>query len=100
MGDQMLEALNEFLGRSTVDSSLKRAFSEGKLEGALANCGFSPSAAARLSQLEASSFSGYLQLLYAEVMREVELANEAPHPWPTDGLPSEHTERARRVEAA
>lgn len=96
----MMDALNEFLGRTTVDSSLERAFEEGRLERALADCGFTPAAAASLSQLEAADFSSYIQVLFTEVMRQETAANAPPHPWPTDGLPLEQIEKQKKSEAA
>lgn len=100
MGKAMKRALNEFLGRTTVDPTLRGAYHAGRIEGVLRECGFEQGAAAQLARLRAPSFEDYLKGVYETVLAELEARRPYRHPWPTSGLPQAEPVARRRVEAA
>ena len=97
----MLLALNQLLGRSMVDSSVKDAYQMQQTEPLLVDCGFEPAMARRLAEVEASSLEAYLMAVYELVTAELERQDSPSHPWPGEGLAGRSDGRSRaRDEAA
>ena len=95
----MQRALNELMGRSTVDPSVREAFQEGTLTSILLECGFSSDQAAKLAGLQAESLGEYLQLAHEFVSSKTEPRCSPDHPWPSDGI-AERTKQRSKEEAA
>lgn len=91
----MVDELNRFLARTTVDSSVRIAFNEGRIHQILEECGFPREEAAQLSRLPADGFQGFLQEIYAQVVNG-DRSSEVD-PWPTEGLETGRQSRKRGV---
>jgi hypothetical protein len=87
-----MKSLNQLLGRSAIDPTVKQAFEEGRLLELLAEYDFAPSVWNELAALRASEFSDYAVQAYRIVQEYEDAADRAEIPSPLIGL---RAERAR-----
>jgi hypothetical protein len=81
-----VQALNQLLGRSTIEPAILEAFEAGRIDELLGHYGFAPEMRKRLGRLEAETFAEFALLAY-RVVQEAEQVDElATLPSPTEGL--------------
>lgn len=83
---EMLQALDELFGRSTVDPQVQEAFESGHIETILVECGFPTKFAIRLAGRTADSLEEFLALVFREVHDQLTVSELQVHRWPTEGL--------------
>jgi hypothetical protein len=96
----MYRALNEFLGRTTIDPTLRAQYRAGRIQEILLECGFDQRTAAQLALLRAPTFEAYLKRVYEVVLGAIHDQRLYRHPWPAAGLAVAEPVFERRGEAA
>jgi hypothetical protein len=81
-----MKSLNQLLGRSAIDPTVKQAFEEGRFLDLLAEYDFAPSLWNELAALHASEFSDYAVRAYRIVQEFEAAADRAEVPSPLIGL--------------
>lgn len=79
-----MRLLNQILGRSTIDSTIERAFTDGRIEELLTAYGFPARLSRELASLPAASFGEFATQAYQAVRLAEEAREERPQP--ADGL--------------
>jgi len=92
-----MEAFNQLLGLSTIDSRVRNAYEQGAWDGLLEEFGFDLELRKDLSRLEAHTYEEYLREAFM-LIGQADTALEIPLPKPTFGLRhSGDPEGAKRV---
>jgi hypothetical protein len=81
-----MKSLNQLLGRSAIDPTVKQAFEEGRFLDLLAEYDFAPSLWNELAALRAGGFSDYAVQAYRIVQDYEAAADRAEIPSPLVGL--------------
>ena len=81
-----LEALNQLLGRSTIDPSVIEAYEEGRIDDLLAEYDFSSEIRRELRLAETDDFNQFAELAYQVVEAFAEARYRMQIPSPTEGL--------------
>ena len=84
-----LEALNQLLGRSTIDPSVIEAYEEGRIDDLLAEYDFSPEIRHELRLAETDNFNQFATLAYQVVEAFTNAKYRMRIPSPTEGLQPE-----------
>jgi hypothetical protein len=84
-----MNALNKFLGRSTIDPAVLEAFEEGRIGDVMRAYDFSPEILHQLEKLKAVDFKQFAELAFKVVERFTETDRQIQVPNPMEGLESE-----------
>ena len=84
-----LKALNQLLGRSTIDPLVIEAYKEGRIDDLIAEYDFSPEIRRELYRAETDNFSQFAALAYQVVEAFTEARYRMHVPSPTEGLQPE-----------
>ena len=84
-----LKALNQLLGRSTIDPSVIEAYEEGRIDDLLTEYDFSPEIRRELRLAETDNFNQFAELAYQVVEAFTEASFRMQIPSPTEGLQPE-----------
>ncbi len=95
----MVDALNTFLARTTVEPGIRTAYQNGQIAEVLEECGFSPEESLFLSNLPAEDFPAFLKRLFASVTARLDNGRLCLDAWPTDGL-DDHADASEERGAA
>jgi hypothetical protein len=81
-----MNALDKFLGRSTIDPTILEAFEQGRIDEVLSEYDFSPEILHHLSNIEVVEFNRFSELAYQVVEMFTELDQQIQVPDPMEGL--------------
>jgi hypothetical protein len=81
-----MKALNKFLGRSTIDPAVLKAFEEGRIDEVMRAYDFSPEILHQMNQLEAVDFNQFAELAFQVVESFTEIDRQIQVPDPLEGL--------------
>ena len=84
-----LKALNQLLGRSTIDPTVIEAYEEGRIDDLLAEYNFSPEIRRELRLAETDDFNQFAEFAYQVVEAFTEAGCRMQIPSPTEGLQPE-----------
>ena len=84
-----LKALNQLLGRSTIDPSVLEAYEEGRINDLIAEYDFSPEIQRELRLAETDNFNQFAEFAYQVVEALTETRYRMQIPSPTEGLQPE-----------
>lgn len=95
-----LKALNQLLGRSTIDPSVIEAYKEGRIDELIAEYDFSPEIRRELRLVETDNFNQFAELAYQVVEAFTEARYRMQIPSPTEGLQPEKFQAADEEQVA
>jgi hypothetical protein len=96
----MMRSLDQLLGRSTLDPSVRTTYEAGEVAQLLAEFDFPAAIRASLCAIEADTFEAFARQAY-EYLLDLEGPDDAgPDPWPSQGLPDRPHQHRRRSRAA
>ncbi len=95
-----MRSLDQLLGRSTLDPSVRATYEAGQVAQLLSEFDFPAAIRDSLCAIEANSFDVFARQAY-EYILELEGPNDAgPDPWPSQGLPERNFRQRRHSRAA